>query len=153
MAALVVTAVSLGSQKADPPKAAVPAAIQKLPSIWVSQTTKHEFRVTIEKDLFRAEWINIPPAPAKQGAYIRSECRRSGSKWIGTSSVYLPCAVPGKPSGKEMNTCHITLRFELDSLTPTKITGRGETLQNFDCGKCQVLKTGWGDFVWVPKGK
>jgi hypothetical protein len=142
----------LGSQKTDPPARSKTAAnVEKLPRIWMSQTTKHEFRVTVDKDLFRAEWVNIPPAAAKQGAYIRSECRRGASKWIGTSSVYLPCAVAGQPTGKDTKTCHISLRFEVDSLTPEKITGRGETLKNFDCGKCQVVQTGWGDFVWVPK--
>lgn len=152
VAALIVTAVSLGDQKTDPPAARVLAAsVEKLPRIWVSQTTKHEFRVTVDKDLFRAEWINVPPAAAKQGAYIRSECRRSGSKWIGTSSIYQPFAVPGQPPGKDLTTCHLTLRFEVDSISPQKITGRGETLKGFDVGKCQVLQTGWGNFVWVPK--
>ena len=124
-------------------------ASSPLPKIWHSDATKHDFRVEVTADLFRAEWINIPPTAAKQGAYIRTECRRSGDKWIGQSRIYLPCAPADATAATK--ACPITARFEVDSITPEKISGRGESLKQFDCAKCQVQKTGWAEFVWVPK--
>jgi hypothetical protein len=135
--------------KAAPSKKAVVA--QGLSKIWKSPKTNHEYRVQVENDVFYAEWVNIPPDAAKQGAYIRTECRRAGTKWIGISRILLPCAKPGEAKGKTTNACRMALRFEVDSISPERISGHGETLKDFDCGKCEVRQTGWADFVWVPK--
>jgi len=43
------------------------------------------------------------------------------------------------------------LRFEVDFISSDRITGGGEILREFDCGSCEVQKTGWGPFSWVPK--
>ena len=118
-----------------------------LPQIWRSATTGKEYRVKIEGDRLTAEWSNIPPEAAKQGAYIRSECRRSGDRWIGTSRIFLACPLP---DGKT-KMCPMLLRFEVDFISSDRITGGGEILREFDCGSCQVRKTGWGPFRWEPK--
>jgi hypothetical protein len=123
----------------------------QLAKIWHSDASQHDFRVDVTNDMFRAEWVNIPPAAAKQGAYIRTECRRAGGKWVGSSSINMLFAVPGAPDGKDTKTCHLTVRFEVDSISPEKITGHSETLRDFDVNTCQVLKTTWGEFTWVPK--
>ena len=117
------------------------------PQIWKSTTTGKEYRVQIEGDRLTAEWSNIPPEAAKQGAYIRSDCRRSGTKWVGTSRILLPCPLP---DGKT-KMCPLLLRFEVDFISSHRITGGGEILRDFDCGSCEVRKTGWGPFSWVPK--
>ncbi len=119
--------------------------------MWKSETTKKLYRVKIEQDHFVAEWANIPPEAKKQGAYLRSECRRAGTKWVGTTRAMLPCALPGPE--KKTRTCELTFRIEIDAISPTRIEGAGDTLHNFDCSKCQVLQTGWAKFVWVPEGK
>jgi len=143
---------SVRAQKPSPPVDRKAAGTgQTLPKIWRSETTHQEYRLRVEQDVFYAEWINLPPDAAKLGAYIRTECRRLGNKWIGTSRVLLACAKSGDSSGKASRTCPMTLRFEVDSVSPARITGRGESLRDFDCEKCEVRKTGWGDFVWVPK--
>jgi hypothetical protein len=149
---LALARLSSGGQKsvAPPPSKSAQAATAGW-TMWKSETTGKEYRVRIEKDRFSAEWANIPPAAAKQGSYIRTECRRAGTKWIGTSQVYLPCANPGIVKGKVANACHLTLRFEVDSVSRDRITGGAEVLRDFDCGKCEVRKTSWGSFVWVPK--
>jgi hypothetical protein len=136
------------------PKVLPPTEPGLLPApsgVWKSQNTTHEYRVRVENDVFYAEWTNIPPDVAKHGAYIRTECRRAGTKWIGTSRILLPCAKRGAAKSKAINACRIILRFELNSISPERITGRAETLKDFDCEKCEVRQTGWGDFVWVPK--
>jgi hypothetical protein len=134
------------------PAAAVPAPINKpFVKIWHSESTKHDFSVQVSNDLFRAEWVNIPPVAAKQGAYIRTECRKSGSKWVGTSNVNMPVGVPGAPPGKDTKMCTFTVRFEVDSLSSLKITGHSESLRNFDPKTCRVQQTDWAPFTWVPK--
>ncbi len=118
--------------------------------IWKSETTGKEYRVRVEKDRFYAEWVPGPGAPAQRGAYIRTECRRVGSKWIGTSRSFLPCEVDEKKVHTS-NWCHLTTRTEIDTLTPDRIVGRGESLRRFDCATCKILEAAMSEFVWVPK--
>jgi hypothetical protein len=123
------------------------AKANALPEVWRSATTGKEYRVKIDGDRFTAEWSNIPPQAAKQGAYIRSECRRNGTRWIGTSRILLPCPLP---DGKT-KMCPMILRFEVDLISSDRITGGGEVLRDFDCASCEVRKTSWGAFSWAPK--
>jgi len=126
-------------------------AFDKLPKVWHSEATKHDFRAEVTKDLFRAEWVDIPPAAAKQGAYIHTECRRAGPKWVGSSRVNMLFAIPGAPSGKDTKVCSLTVRFEVDSVSPEKITGHSEAIHTFDVNACKVQETKWGEFTWIPK--
>ncbi len=136
------------NQQTPTPAVKKPAAKSAAsPQIWRSASTGREYRVKIDGDRLSAEWANIPAPAAKQGAYIRSECRRSGTRWIGTSRILLPCALP---SGKT-RMCPMVLRFEVDFISPDRITGGAEILREFDCGSCEVRKTGWGPFTWIPK--
>ena len=147
---LAALPMQLSSQNSSAPKPAGATAAAKasaFPRIWKSQSSAKEYRVKVEGDRLTAEWLNIPSQAAKQGAYIRSECRRSGSRWIGTSRILLPCPLP---DGKT-KMCPMILRFEVDSISSERITGAGEILRDFDCGSCEVRKTGWGPFVWAPK--
>jgi hypothetical protein len=139
-------------QQPKPPARSKAAAVgQGVSKVWKSQKTSREYRVRVENEAFYAEWVNIPPDAARQGAYIRTECRRAGLKWVGSSSINMLFAVPGAPAGKDTKICHLTVRFEVDSISPEKIVGHSETLRNFDVNKCQVLQTTWGEFSWVPK--
>lgn len=147
------SAPAASGQSSKPPAGKeAPTSAPALPKIWKSQSPAgHEFRVTVENDVFTAEWINLPPTSAKLGAYIRTECRRVGSRWIGTNRVLLPCAKPGEAPGKITHTCPMTLRFEVDEISPERISGRGESLRDFNCETCEVRETGWAKYVWVPK--
>jgi hypothetical protein len=155
MALLVISPFAAAAQKptapAHPATATSQPADGQLPKIWHSQATQHDYRVELTKYLFRAEWVNIPPASAKQGAYIHTECRRTGSKWVGSTSINMLFAVPGAPPGKDTKLCSLTMRFEVDSISPEKITGHSEALHSFDVNSCRVQETRWGDFTWVPK--
>lgn len=141
-------------QPTPPPKpssATGKGASGQLPKLWHSVSSQHDFRVELTDNVFRAEWVNIPPAAAKQGVYIRTECRRSGAKWVGSSSLNMLFAVRGAPAGKDTKVCHLTVRFEVDSLSAEKISGHSEKLKDFDVNTCQVRQTSWGEFTWVPK--
>jgi hypothetical protein len=144
-----VAGIALWAQQPKPEASA--ASGRALPALWRSDTTGKEYRVEVDKDRFYAEWVNIPPESVKRGAFIRSECHRVGAKWIGTSSVRLPCTVGEGAKEHIANTCRLQLRIEIDSIAPDRIVGHGETLRRFDCQSCRVDESGWGEFVWVPK--
>jgi hypothetical protein len=64
---------------------------------------------------------------------------------------FLPCSVGEGKQEHIANFCQLTTGFEIDSMTDSKITGRGESLKRFDCAKCNILEKEWKGFVWVPK--
>jgi hypothetical protein len=136
---------------AKPTPAPVPLDLAKLPALWHSDASHKDFRVVVKGDLFRADWVNIPAAAAKQGAYMRIECRRTGAKWMGSSIVYQGVAVPGAPAGAEVKMCRLTVRFVVESITPEKITFHSEVMREFDPAACRIQKTEWKEFTWVPK--
>lgn len=141
----------LEAQRAKAPSRSHPGQIIPAVSrVWKSETTGKEYRVWIENERFHAEWVNIPPELAQRGAYIRSECRRAGSKWIGTSHSYLPCESVEKNKAVR-NWCRLLTRIEIDTVAADRITGRGEGVRRFDCQSCKILERVWKDFQWVPK--
>ena len=119
--------------------------------IWKSATTGNEYRVRIAADTLYAEWVNVPPAWAGHGAYIRTECRRLGLKWIGTSRSHLPCMEGSGPKARIVNWCPLVTRTEIDSVTADHITGRGQAIRRTDCQTCKLLEVAWSDFVWTRK--
>jgi len=155
MVLLMISSLAVADQKPAPdaksPSAASKSSSSELPKIWHSESSHKDFRVEVAKDAFRAEWVNLPPTAAKQGAYIHTECRRTRDKWVGTSSVYQAAAISKDPAVKTTKMCHLTIRFEVDSITPQKITFHSEAMRNFDPAKCQLLQTAWEEFSWVPK--
>ncbi len=124
----------------------------QLPKIWHSEASHKDFRVEIKGDVFHADWINLPAPAAKDGASMQIECRRTGAKWVGSATVYQGFADSSATAGKDTKKmCHLTARFEVDSITPEKITFHSEALRGFDYSKCQILKTAWEEFTWIPK--
>lgn len=143
--ALLATSFAAAAQAPELPKT-IPEV-----GIWKSQTTGNEYRVRIQGDTLFAEWTNVPPAWAGNGAYIRTECRRLGLKWIGTSRSRLPCIEGSGPKARIVNWCPLVTRTEIDSVTADRITGRGQAIRHSDCQTCKLLQTAWSDFVWTRK--
>lgn len=136
--------------EASPPGTGAP--LQAPPSdIWISETTGREYRVRVEKERLYAEWVDMPSALFQHGAYIRTECRRVGKQWVGTSHSYLPCTAGDAGKEQVSNWCRILTKIEFESVTAERITGRGEGLKRFDCKNCKVLETRWLNFAWVHK--
>ena len=122
-------------------------------SVWKSQTTGHEYRVSIQGDVLRAEWVNLPAELVRQGAYVRTECRRVGGKWIGTtrSRQPLPCTEVTTPEKRHPTAwCSLVTRIEIDSIAPDRVTGRAQAPIRLDCQACKLLDAEWKDFVWTP---
>lgn len=153
-AVLIVPYTSiLGAQETNSPVTPpVPKHVPAHSVVWRSQTSGNEYRVTIAGTTFQAERVNIPKDSTHQGAYVRTTARRQGQKWIGKTQIFLPCALG---HGPVINKCHLTMGFEITEMKPDLIRGRIENpdLNQFDCKSCNVPKTEWKDFVWVPKGK
>jgi len=133
------------------PAATAPSPAAAAKDVWVSETTGREYRVRKGPGHFYAEWSNMSGAFLAHGAYIRSECKRQGNKWVGESRSHLPCVEGNLPPGQYSNWCDVVTKIKFDEVTPTRISGSGEGLKRFDCQKCQVLETNWKPFVWIPK--
>ncbi len=156
VAVLAMSQFAAAAQKtaadAKPAMMASNTAGTQLAKVWRSEASHKDFRLEVKGDVLHADWVNLPPAAAKDGASIRIECRRTGTKWVGSSYVYQAFADPAAPAGKDVKKmCHITVRFEIDSMTPEKITFHSEVLKGFDYPSCHVLKTAWEEFAWTPK--
>jgi hypothetical protein len=137
-----------GQKTGSPPPPSVAGSARG--DVWKSQTTGNEYRVTIEGATFQAERVDIPKDPAHEGAYVRTTARRQGSKWVGKIEIFLPCALG---HGPVVNKCHLTMGFEITEMGSVLIRGRIENpdLRQFDCKTCNVPKTEWKDFSWLPK--
>jgi len=122
----------------------------QLSDVWRSLTTGKEYFVRMDKSHFYAQWVNLPPVSKQHGAYIHTVCEPKGSKWAGTSDIYMPCVVGEGKDDKVTNTCHLSLKIEIDSISKDRITGRAQTLKKFNCAACKVVEAGWADFEWVP---
>jgi hypothetical protein len=152
VASLVVGLAACGSKPSQPSPSGETVARPASGRIWWSSTTGREYRVWVEKDLVRTEWVNLPAAVAARGAFVRSECRRTGEKWVGTVRSYLPCEST-ESSGRVSNRCHLETGIEIDSMTVDRIAGRAQALRKFDCRTCRVIEATWVDFLWIPKGQ
>jgi hypothetical protein len=118
--------------------------------LWRSLTTGKEYRVWMSGSQLYAEWVNIPPASAAQGASIRIECRRTNGRYIGTAQNHLPCDTT--ENGKRVtNFCRVISKIEFNPPEASRMTGRTETAHRFDCATCTLLETRWINFEWVPK--
>ena len=156
MVLLVIFPFTATAQKPTAPTKPAAATSQptsgQLPKLWHIDAAHKDFRVEVKGDVFHAEWVNLPAEAAKQGAYIRTTCLRSGTKWVGTSNVLQEFADPKSPAGKDIKKmCHLTVRFEVDSITPEKITYHSEVLRDWDYSTCRILRSAWEEFAWVPK--
>lgn len=129
-----------GAKQANPP----------LPSLWVSQTTHAVYRLRITHGVLHVEQANTPPDAARHGAYVRTEAHPVGNKWVGTSALYAKIT-EAKAGSRESQWCHLTGAIEFFSLTPQRITGRAQAPERMDISKCQVLKSEWKNFEWVPE--
>ena len=139
-------AVSQKEPQASPPD----AEAGQMPDLWRSLTTGKEYFVRMDKSHFYAQWVNLPAVSKQHGAYIHTTCELKGSKWAGTSDIYMPCMVGEGKDDKVANSCHLNLRIEIDSITKDRITGRAQTLKKFNCVACKVVEAGWANFEWVP---
>ena len=120
--------------------------------VWRSETTGKEYRVWIENERFYAVWMNVPAELAQGGAYIRTECQRVGTRWVGSSQTYLPFPCGRTENGKRVGKwCRVPTKIEFRRVEENRITGSAEGYRKFDCEKCKIVESVMKDFEWVPK--
>ena len=143
----------LMAQQVKPPNKTRPPQVTRPPAqVWRSLTTGKEYSVRVDGQTLYAEWVNVPPPLVQGGAFIRSECRRVGTRWVGISRSYLPCDTM-EGNRRVQNWCNLVTRIEIDSMTADRITGRAEALRRFDCERCRIIEKVWAKFEWVPKAE
>jgi len=130
-------------------------------SVWTSMTTGRDFKVRAEGDYLYTEWINLPPQLQATVAFTRAELKKVGDKWVGKSRSYLPYEFKssyfdfwknGQTIGTQnVNWCRLEFDFEIDTLTDSRIEGRGMGFTSFDAKKCKPGKMEWKTFTWIPK--
>jgi hypothetical protein len=133
--------------RSTPAPTGAPAAI---PSLWRSETTHSFYRVRVKGNSIHAVQSQLPFGVAKHGGYVRTECRRAGDHWIGTTSSFLKVTGSGPHRPAQSNWCHLTTRTEFFSISATSITGRAEAIEAMDVAHCHILQKRWKDFVWKP---
>ncbi len=150
---LQLAVIPLTAQQVKPPDKTPPPQITRAPArVWRSLTTGKEYSVRVNGQTLYAEWVNIPLALVQGGAYIRSECRRVGTHWVGISRSHLPCDTM-EGNKRVQNWCNLVTKIEIDSMTADRINGRAEALRRFDCERCRILEKVWAKFEWVPKAE
>ena len=148
LAALVARPIRGQTPSSPPPTVA--GGARPPGQLWKSHTTGNEYWVTVDGANFQAEQTNIPKDATHAGSYVRATARRQGTKWVGKTEIFLPCALG---HGPVINKCHLTMGFEITEMGSDLIRGRIENpdLNQFDCKSCNAPKREWKDFVWVPK--
>jgi hypothetical protein len=122
----------------------------KKESVWTSMTTGRDFKVRVEGDYIYSEWINLPSQLQTTPAFMRSESKKAGDKWVGKVRSRLPYAY--KVFGVEyVNWCSMEIDLEIDSITDSRIEGHSSNWSSFDAKKCKPGKTESKPFTWILK--
>ena len=128
---------------------------------WTSVTSGRDFKLRVDGDYIYTEWINLPPQLQTTTAFMRSELKKVGDKWVGKSRSNLPYEYKsayfdfwknGQTVGtSNVNWCQLEFDFEIDTITDSRIEGRGMGFTSFDAKKCKPGKMEWKTFTWIPK--
>lgn len=129
--------------------------------IWTSLTSGRDFKVRMDDDHIYTEWVNLPPALQSTTAFMRTELKKTGEKWVGKTTAYLPYEYKStyadywktqQPVGTvNVNWCRTEFDFEIDKLSDSRIEGQGLGATSFDARKCRPGKLEWKPFTWIPK--
>ena len=117
-------------------------------------TSGRDYKMRFEGDYIYSEWVNLPTALNGTMAFIRSELKKTGSVWVGTSKSYLPCQYKNTWTNQwETKWVNQETSIEIASVTATRIEGRSQAYPGgVDCKK-GVPKGSpeWKSFTLIPK--
>jgi hypothetical protein len=114
--------------------------------IWTSMTSGRDYKVRMDGDFIYADWVNLPPALQSTGAFVRSELKKTGNRWVGKSISSLPYNY-----GLSVKWCRSETDTEIDKVSDSRIEGQSQTWASFNVRKCQPEKLEWKSFTWIPK--
>jgi trypsin-like peptidase len=118
--------------------------------IWTSMTTGRDFKVRIDGDYIYTEWVNLPSQLQTTAAFMRSELKKDGDKWVGKVRSLLPYDYKTW-AVQDVKWCTVEVQFEIDKLSETRIEGRAVRAKSFDAKKCKTGELEWQSFAWIPK--
>jgi hypothetical protein len=115
-------------------KPSVVSAAGRSERVWTSLKSGRDYKVRIDGDYIYTEWVNLPPVLQPTAAFMRSELKKDGEKWIGKVRLNLPYAYKssytdfwrtGQQMGTEnVNWCRAESEFEIDRISDSRIEGR-----------------------------
>ncbi len=118
----------------------------KQTQIWTSKTSGYDYKVRVAGRCILIDWVKLPPRLQHTPAFVRSQLKKSGDKWKGNTTAYLPFDYLGKT-----HWCRVRSSMEIDSVSSSKIEGRSRMIIQFDAAQCRPEKMEWKQFIWVPK--
>jgi phage terminase large subunit-like protein len=120
-------------------------------SIWTSTTDGRDYKVRINGDSIHAEWVNLPQALKKSSAFLRSELKKNGDKWIGQTTAYMPFDY--QHDATKTIWCRVQADIEINTVSASRIEGQSQLPTSFSAKKCQPENAEWKPFAWIPKSK
>jgi hypothetical protein len=120
-------------------------------SIWTSTTDGRDYQVRIDGDSIHAEWVNLPQALKRSSAFMRSELKKSGGKWIGQTTAYMPFDY--QHDATKTIWCRVQAGIEINKVSASRIEGQSQLPTSFSAKKCQLENPEWKPFAWIPKSK
>ncbi len=128
----------------------MPSTGSKSENVWTSMTNGRDYKVRFDGDYIYTEWVNLPPELRTTTAFVRSELKKDGDRWVGKLRSLLPYNYKTW-AVESVNWCTVEVQFEIDNITETRIEGRAMRANSFDAKKCKPGKMEWKTFTWIPK--
>lgn len=118
-------------------------------SVWTSTTDGRDYKVRFVGEYMYAEWVNLPRTLKRSSAFSRSELKKSGDKWIGRTTTYMPFEYQHDVT--KTIWCRVKGDIEIDKVSASRIQGRSQLPTSFNQKKCQPENLEWKPFTWIPK--
>jgi S1-C subfamily serine protease len=120
-----------------------PSAEEK---VWTSMTSGHDYKIRMDGDYIYAQVTNLPASLQSTPAFVRSELKKTGDKWVGKNISYMPFSTR---TGQKW--CRIETEIEIDKLSDSRIEGKAMAWQSTNVKKCEPEHVELRQFVWIPK--
>jgi Trypsin-like peptidase domain len=118
--------------------------------VWTSLVSGRDFKVRIDGDYIYTEWVNLPPVLQSTAAFLRSESKKEGDKWVGKVRSLMPYEIKTW-AAQTVKWCSLESEFEIDKISESRIEGRSLNMPSIDVKKCKVTNSEWQSFTWIPK--
>ena len=132
---------ALTASSTPAPVATTSAAGERM---WTSIKTGHDFKIRLSGDYIYTQAASLPAD--WQSAFIRSELKKTGDKWVGKTYNYLP-----GPVKNSVKWCRFETDIEIDEVSDSRIAGMGPHWSSFNVQTCQPEGVEMRPFTWIPK--
>ncbi len=114
--------------------------------MWTSIKTGNDLKIRLDGEYIYTQIANLSPALQSTPAFVRSEFKKVGEKWVGKTYFYLP--YQGKKSTK---WCRFETDIEIDEVSDSRIAGMAPHWSSFNVQTCQPEGVEMQSFTWIPK--